>query len=270
MKKSTQLFCVFLLTLFCLGQTYAQFKIPAVPTKQTSLYDYANLLTPQQAQQLEHKLLRYSDSTSTQIVVVITPTIENEDIGILTPKWAHEWGIGQEKEDNGVLMLMAVKERRIHISPGYGAEVRMTAGRIGELTRTVIIPEFKANRYYEGLDKGADGIFKMLNGEFKGKPKSKGDGGGLLSLLPFLFFIVILIIIASKNKGGGQGGGRNGGNRSGGLDLTDMIILSSLGRGGRSSGGFGGGGFGGGFGGGGFGGGFGGGGFSGGGAGGSW
>lgn len=254
-----------MISLLSFSMAYAQFTIPPVPKKQTSLYDYANLLKPEQAQQLEQKLLRYSDSTSTQIVVIIVPTIENEDIGILTPKWAHTWGIGQAKEDNGVLMLMAVKERRIHISPGYGAEVRMTAGQIGEMTRTYIIPEFKEGRYYEGLDRGTDGIFEMLKGEFKGSPKSE-DGSSLYGLLPLLLFFILIIAIASRNKNNGGGGGR-GGNRSPGLDLSDIIILSSLGRGGRSSGGFG---SGGGFGGGGFSGGFGGGGFSGGGAGGSW
>ncbi|RZJ73523.1 YgcG family protein [Flavobacterium sp.] len=249
-----------LLLLTAIG--FAQFKIPEKPSFQTSVYDDANLLSPDEKNQLEQKLVRYSDSTTTQIVVVITPTINGEDIGILAPKWGHEWGVGQAKEDNGVFILLAVKERRIWIAPGYGVEDRLTAGITGELTRNVIIPEFKAGSYYQGLDKGADAIFDVLKGKYKGTRKSDDGPAGFIGII--IFFIVIFVIIAIvKGRGGGGRGGRGGG-----VDLADILILSSLGRGGFGGGSSSGGGFGGG--GGGFGGGFGGGGFSGGGAGGSW
>ena len=142
----------------------------------------------------------------------------------------------------------------------------MTAGVNGELIRNVILPNFKSNNYYAGLDQGADAIFDVLNGKYKGTRKANKEKS--LPLLPFIIIIVIIIFIISKNKNNGRGGG-NSGNRGGGFDLADMIILGSLGRGLGGGGGFGGS-SGGGFGGGGFGGGFGGGGFSGGGAGGSW
>jgi uncharacterized protein len=260
---------LWLLAIGCLlsAAAFAQFKIPETPKFQTSLYDYANLLSAGERKALEEKLIRYSDSTTTQIVVATVETINGEDIGILTPKWAHQWKIGQENEDNGVFILVAEKEHKIWIAPGYGLEDRLTAGINGEIIRNVIIPEFKKGDYYAGLDKGADELFKVFTGKYKGT--RKGGDGGNEPILPFIVFVVIfiiVIIIIAKNK---RGGGGNRGNR-GGFDLTDIIVLSSLGRGfgGGRGGGFGGGGFGGG--GGGFGGGFGGGGFSGGGAGGSW
>ena len=246
--------------VFFLSGIYAnaQFTIPKVPSFQTSVYDYADVLNPTEEKELENKLIRYSDSTTTQIVVITIDDLKGESIGILTPKWAHEWGIGQKKEDNGILILLSKNDREIWISPGYGVEDRLTAGINGELIRNIIIPEFKAGSYYNGLDKGADAIFEVLKGKYKGSRKeSKKD----FPILPVIIFVIILILIISKaSKGGGNSGG---GSR--GLDLGDIIILSSLGRG---NGGFGGGSFGGGSGG--FGGGFGGGGFSGGGAGGSW
>jgi len=258
-----------LLTLFCLVvcvSAFAQFTIPPKPDFQTSVYDYANLLSETEKKALEDKLIRYSDTTSTQIVVVTVPTIKNEDIGILAPKWGHEWGIGQAKEDNGVFILLAAAERKIWIAPGYGLEHKLTAGINGEIIRNVIIPEFKAGSYYRGLDKGADELFKVFMGTYKGERKKDKDTSFPFGII--IFVIILIVIIASRNKRGGGGfGGRNRG-----LDLGDILILSSLGRGGRgwgSGGGWGSSG-GGGFGGGGFGGGFGGGGFSGGGAGGSW
>jgi uncharacterized protein len=255
----------FVLVLFNVCQTFAQFTIPEKPSLQTSVYDYANVLSPTEKSQLEEKLIRYSDSTSTQIVVITIESLKGEDIGILTPKWGQTWGIGGSKEnDNGVIILLAKAERKIWISPGYGLEDKLTAGIGGEITRNIIIPEFKAGSYYRGLDKGADALFDVFKGKYKGERKqSKGKD---FPILPIIIIVVIILVLISKNK---KNGG-NSGNSGGGPSLLDVILLSSLGRsggggfgGGSSSGGFGGGG-------GGFGGGFGGGGFSGGGSGGSW
>ena len=249
-----------ILLVFFLSGIYAnaQFTIPKVPSFQTSVYDYADVLNPVEEKELENKLIRYSDSTTTQIVVITIDDLKGESIGILTPRCAHEWGICQEKEDNGILILLSKNDRDIWISPGYGVEDRLTAGINGELIRNIIIPEFKAGSYYNGLDKGADAIFEVLKGKYKG---SRKESNNPLPFILIVIFIIILIILSSRGRKGG-GNFRGGG----GLDLGDIIILSSLGRG---NGGFGGGGFGSGSSGG-FGGGFGGGGFSGGGAGGSW
>jgi len=249
-------------TLFSFLPAFSQFTIPKKPDLQTSVYDYAKLLNATEKGQLEEKLIRYSDSTSTQIVVATVPTINGEDIGILTPKWAQEWGIGQAKEDNGVFILVAEKEHKIWISPGYGLEDRLTAGIGGEISRNIIIPEFKAGSYYKGLDKGADALFDVFKGKYKGERKKNKKED--IPIIPIIIIFIIIIIIIAKNKNNGG----NSGGRSGGMDLADIILLSSLGRGGFGGGS--GGSSGGGFGGGGFGGGFGGGGFSGGGSGGGW
>ncbi|MBP4139737.1 TPM domain-containing protein [Flavobacterium geliluteum] len=258
-------FIFLLLAFFNSNSIVAQFTIPEKPSFQTSVYDYANVLSASEKSQLEEKLIRYSDSTTTQIVVITIETLKGEDIGILAPKWGQEWGIGgTSKDDNGVIILLAKAQKKIWISPGYGLEDRLTAGIGGEIIRNIIIPEFKAGSYYKGLDKGADAIFDVFKGKYKGERKQ--TKGKKFPILPFIFIVVIVLILISRNKRGG--GGNSGNNSGGGPSLLDVIILSNLGR--SSGGGFGG--FGGGSsgGGGGFGGGFGGGGFSGGGSGGSW
>ena len=251
---------LFLFVLALCGlMAHAQFDIPKKPSFQTSVYDYEDILNPSQEKQLEEKLIKYSDSTSTQIVVVTIPTLKGEDIGVLATNWAHKWGIGQENEDNGMIILLSKNDREISIRSGYGIEDRMTAGITGEIIRNVITPYFKVDNYFEGLDKGADAIFEVLKGKYKG---SRKESNNPLPFILIVIFIIILLVLASRgNKGGGNFRG------GGGLDLGDIIILSSLG---RSGGGFGGGGSFGGGSSGGFGGGFGGGGFSGGGASGSW
>jgi uncharacterized protein len=159
-----KLFVCFLVTQV----SFAQYTIPEKPSFQTSVYDYANVLSASEKSQLEEKLIRYSDSTTTQIVVITIESLKGEDIGILTPKWGHTWGIGgTEKNDNGVIILLAKAERKIWISAGYGLEDRLTAGIGGEITRNIIIPEFKAGSYYNGLDKGTDALFDVFKGKYK-------------------------------------------------------------------------------------------------------
>lgn len=267
-KRSNKLGYLFLALTFLLnsGLLLAQFKIPEKPSFQTSVYDYANLFNSTEKAQLEEKLVRYSDSTTTQIVVITTESLKGEDVNQLATKWAHTWGIGQAKEDNGVIILISKNDRKIAINPGYGLEDRLTAGIGGEIIRNIIIPEFKAGSYYNGVDKGTDALFDVFKGKYKGTRKQNKQQD--FPVLPFIIIIALILILASRNKRGGGNSGNSGG---GGPSLLDVIILSNLG---RNSGGFGGGGFGGssggGFGGGGFGGGFGGGGFSGGGSSGSW
>jgi len=256
----------FLLALPAAGQ----FEVPPKPPaeQQTSLYDYISLLDAVEKSSLEQKLIRYSDSTSTQIVIAIIASTEGENIQYLGAQWGQAWGIGQENEDNGVLVILAHDDRRIAINTGFGVEEFLTDALSRRIIERIILPEFRNGDYYAGLDKGSDAIFQVLTGQFTAPPKpDSGEGFPFQAILPFIIFLIIILILASrKNKGGGGNRGRRGR----GMDIWDMIILSNMGRSG-SSGKFGGGGFGGGgFGGGGFGGGFGGGGFGGGGASGGW
>lgn len=255
-----KLFICFLFTQI----SFAQFTIPEKPSLQTSVYDYANVLNANEKAQLEEKLIKYSDSTSTQITLITIESLKGEDVSQLATNWAQTWGIGQAKEDNGVIILVAKDERKIAINPGYGLEDKLTAAIGGQIIDYIIVPEFKAGSYYKGLDKGADALFDVFKGKYKGtrKQNKKTD----FPIIPIVIIVIILLVLISRNKNGGGNSGNSGG---GGPSLMDVLILSSLGRGG-----FGGGGSsssGGGFGGsGGFGGGFGGGGFSGGGSSGSW
>lgn len=263
---------ILLLFLCGISIAWGQFTIPEKPQLQTSVYDYVSLLTKSDKEALEQKLIRYSDSTSTQIVVVIFASTEGESINYLGAQWGEKWGIGQAREDNGVLILVANDDRKIAINTGYGVEGSLTDALCKRIIEMIIVPEFREGNYASGLNKGADAIFLILNGEFENALEGNGATTNnigktafVLIFVAFVIFIIIIIIIIAnrKNKGGGKGGGR-----SKGLDIWDIIILSNMGRGSYKggSGSFGGGGFGGG----GFGGGFGGGGFGGGGASGGW
>ncbi|MBT8259800.1 MAG: TPM domain-containing protein [Bacteroidia bacterium] len=268
MKLCKTLLYLFFLGIFQFG--FAQFEIPETPKFQTSVYDYISLLSSSEKANLESKLVRYSDTTSTQIVVAIISSTKGENINYLGTNWAHKWEIGQEKEDNGVFILLAKDDRRIAINSGYGVEHLLTDAMSKRIIERDIIPYFKQNNYYGGLNNGADSIFKVLNGEYSGTRQTDDFPIGVVIFLLIVFIIFMIAISANRR---GKGGG-NKGNRSGDIDILEAIIFSNMGRGslGKSSGGgiFGGGSSGGSFGGGGFGGGFGGGGFGGGGASGGW
>ncbi len=272
--KMLGLFLLFTFSAFYVS--YAQFDIPKKPDFQTSVYDYYKLLTPSQKKNLEQKLIKYSDTTSTQIVVAIIASTEGEEIKYLGTKWGHEWGVGGSKEeDNGIFILLARDDRRIAINTGYGVEHLLTDAMSRRIIERDIIPYFKQNNYYGGLNRGADAIFEVMQGEYQGTRQSSNTNDfpvGLIFMLFFIFFI-ILISVSKNRRGGGGSGGRTGG--VDGRDILEAIILSNMGRGNyrRSSRGWGGSSGGGGWssgGGGGFGGGFGGGGFGGGGASGGW
>ena len=266
LKVKTFFALVITLLSFCVS--FAQYKIPSKPDFQTSVYDYINLLTKTEKKSLEDKLIRYSDTTSTQIVIATISSTNGENIDYLGTKWAHSWGIGQANEDNGVFILLAKDDRKISIKTGYGVEHLLTDAMSKRIIERDIIPYFKQNNYYGGLNRGTDAIFEVLTGEYKGSRKESSDSRIPIQFIIIIIIFIIIIISMSKNNRGGRGGNR--GNKQDGFDIWDAIILSNMGRGNyRGSGGFGGS-SGGGFGGGGFGGGFGGGGFGGGGASGGW
>tara|TARA_B100001146_G_scaffold225125_1_gene246775 strand:+ start:64006 stop:64788 length:783 start_codon:yes stop_codon:yes gene_type:complete len=260
MKHITVAKCL-CLWLFLLGTfpAVAQFDIPNVPKEQTSVYDYISLLSSTQKNHLEQKLVGYADSTSTQIVVAIIGSTKGEDISMLGARWGQQWGIGQADEDNGILILLAIDDRKVDINTGYGIEYRITDLMAERIINRIMIPEFKKGNFYRGLDQGADAIFAALQGEFKeDRKRNINTQIPPIVIIITLAFIMLIIIRSIGGRGGGKGGG-------GGGSLLDVIILSNMGRtGGYSSGGgsFGGGG--------GFSGGFGGGGFGGGGASGGW
>ncbi len=258
---SKSYFTILIAVLF-VQLAFSQYDIPDKPKLQTSVYDYYNLLSDSQKNSLENKLIRYSDSTSTQIVLTIIDNTKGENINFLGANWAHEWGIGQEKEDNGILVLLAKDDRKITIQTGTGIEHLLTDALSKRIIEKVIIPEFRNDNYYAGLDKGTDAVFQVLMGAYQNN-QEKESGFPFLFIVLLILFIV-LIVFSKKNKGSNNRG-KGGGSLTG--SILEAIILSKMGRGGfggSSGGGFGG------SSGGGFSGGFGGGSFGGGGASGSW
>jgi uncharacterized protein len=196
-----------LMFLFILCRVSAQ-DIPAKPNPPRLVNDFAKQLNPTEVSALEQKLIAYSDSTSSQIAIVVVPTTGEYPIADYALKLGREWGVGGKGKNNGIVILWASTDRKIYISTGYGMEGAIPDAIAKRIITQVITPEFKNGMYYKGLDKGIDVIFKYATGEYKADPKEQEDGGGGISpLLIFIVIFVVILIIISRNKGGGGGGG---------------------------------------------------------------
>lgn len=241
---------------------YAQNVLPK-PNPPKLVNDAAGVLSPDQVAILEQKLVALDDSTSNQIAVVLIKSLDGYEIAEYANKLFREWGIGNKKTNNGVLILAAIDDRKVWIEVGYGLEGAIPDVTASAIYRNEITPEFKQQNYYRGIDKAIDALSKAAVGEYKVKRnRSIADGGnGIGGIIKFIIIFIVVIIILSA-RGGGGGGMMS---RRGVGGIAEAMLLSSLlGGGSRGGGGWGGGGDGGGFGG------FGGGSSGGGGAGGGW
>lgn len=257
-KKIILFSCFVVCTLFAFSQ-----ELP--PKSETLVTDFTNTLSASDKQQLEQKLVAFNDSTSTQIAVVIMKSVGDYDINDYGQKLGRAWGIGQKSKNNGILLLVALGDRKVTIQTGYGAEGVLPDVITHEIIQNDIKPNFKAGNYYAGLDAGTNDIIKYVKGEYKADKKpQQGKGGGSIAIL--IIIVVVILIFIFRNRGGG---GHIIDSRGGASPFWWFLGGAMLGRESGGWGGFSGGGGSGGDSGGGFGG-FGGGDFGGGGSSGSW
>lgn len=261
MRSPLKLFVLFLI-LLCTGNValYAQ-EFPSNPNRLVS--DFTNTLTYEQIQALENKLLRFEDSTSNQIAVVLIKSTGPYDIADYTVQLAKKWGVGNKKHNNGVVLLAALGDRAVTIQTGYGMEGVLPDVIAYRIIENEIKPAFRNSDYYLGLNQATDAIISYTKGEYKAEPKKRNnnDKTGTSGIVLIIIFIIIILISKKGGNNGGKGEIMGG---KGSSDLFWWTLLNEMGRsGGGGRGGFGGG-SGGGFGG------FGGGGFGGGGASGRW
>jgi uncharacterized protein len=260
-KKHFLLFLFFISGAFVLqAQTF-----PEKPARLVN--DYTNTLTQTEIAQLEQKLVAFDDSTSTQIAVVLIKSLEGYDIADYAVRLAEAWGIGGSKNNNGVLLLASLGDRKVTIQTGYGVEGALPDAIARRIIENEITPNFRSGNYSRGLDQGTSAIISYTKGEYKEARKKPQQGKGPSGIIVFLIIMAIIFLISRK---GGGGGSQVIGGRGAASPFWWMLMGAGMGR--SSGGGFGGfSGGGGGFGGGGGGfGGFGGGSFGGGGASGSW
>jgi uncharacterized protein len=246
--------------------------IPNKPVPPRLVNDFAGFLSDGEKNMLEKKLVSFSDSTSTQITIVVIKDLNGYDKADYAQRLGEKWGIGKKNLNNGLLILVKPKTQDskgdVQISTGYGLEGAIPDLTCAQIVDNDILPAFRKGDYYGGLDKATSTLISLARGEYSADQYGKKIKKNPAKAAPFGIFIVLFIIIMIFRNSGKSN--HNNISRSG---LPFWILMGMLGSGRNSHdgswGGFsGGGGFGGGDSGG-FGG-FGGGSFGGGGAGGSW
>ena len=206
---------------------------PVFPALSGRVVDEAALMSRKQAHQLTQQLAAFEKRSGIQLVVVSVDNLDGETIEEYGYQLGRHWGIGQKGKNNGVLLLIALDERKVRIEVGYGLEGALPDAIAANIIQTRILPAFKRGDMVAGVVAGSQSIMKALAGEYQPveQPKSDSDGG------PWLFILVVIAMIVLHNLrggGGGPGGRRRAAYMAGGFGAGSF--------GGRSGGGFSGGG----------------------------
>lgn len=213
---------------------------PAVPPKPaagTGVYvqDYAGIIRDSDERLMQQLGQELDSKTSAQVAVLTIPSLEGESLEDYSLEVLRTWGIGQKGKDNGVLILIAAKDRKSRIEVGYGLEGVLPDGLTGRIQDRYMLPYFRKGDYSKGILQGyaatagtiakAEGV--ELTGVQTSKPQQQQSSGwNLLYLLGVVGFLIIdnvflggmftslLLMMFLRGGGGGFGGGSGGGGGS--------------------------------------------------------
>jgi len=210
--------------------------IPSRPNPPRLVNDFTGLLSSQEQFQLEHKLIAFNDSTSTQIAVVIVKSLNGYEPNDAATRILETWGIGQKGKNNGILVLVKTKTQEekgeVYITTGYGVESFVTDALAKRIIENEVLPSFRNNQYYEGLDKATTTLMALVKGQFtvdqymKKKTKKRSN----FPIGAIVIIVILAIAFLGRNSSSGSNmsssgssipfwllmGGLLGGNRSGG------------------------------------------------------
>ena len=197
------------LTLVVLIQTALAMEVPPLRAR---VNDNAGMLSQGVVRQLDLLLKDFEQRDSTQIVVLTIPSLEGEALEDFSMRVAEQWKIGYKGLDNGAILLISRADRKVRIEVGYGLEGRLTDLQAGRIIRGIIVPEFQAGRFDQGVVNGVQAMIDNVRGEFKAEDQKDSGGFGsrdLTSAIPLLFlffFLVSLLGRMSRPLGTAAGG----------------------------------------------------------------
>lgn len=233
--------------LLLITASISLFAAPPAPMSPARLVnDFAGLFTPEQTRVLEDSLVAFDRATSTQIVVVTLPDLNNTAPSQMAFDIMNSWGVGQKQKNNGVVILIKPRNDtrgEVFIATGLGLEGVLPDGKVTRIIDNEMIRHLKAGDYFAAADAGAAAIRAVSRGEYNAEDE-KFPIGAIVTMFVGLFMIFIFFVMAQKkNK---NGGGNDSNSSGGGGGVFFPPIFGGFGGGGSSSGGGGFGGFGGG------------------------
>lgn len=181
------------LALICLcTQPLPALEVPQIKGR---VNDYAGILAPATARQLEEVLQKFETTESTQIVLLTVPSLDGASLEDFSLRVVEAWKPGQSKLDNGALLLIAKNDRKLRIEVGYGLEGKLTDLVSGRIIRDIITPRFKEGNFDQGVIDGISAMMAAVKGEFAATDntphqKTGGDPGAMLIFLLVIFSVL--------------------------------------------------------------------------------
>jgi uncharacterized protein len=235
--KSKLLQRLLVFALFWLYPAFLPAVTPPLPDRPAQyVVDLAGVLNAETRARLNARLTDLEAATTAQVVVLTLDSLEGEPIESFSHQTAVKWGIGQKGKDNGVLLTVAVKDKKYRIEVGYGLESTLPDSLVGSLGRQYLVPNFRKGEFAAGIVATVTALADSISGgkvskAGAGSPPnatktarqhgSRGSINPLTAVLLLIFIVLITLNIFRKaRKGGGGGffwfGGGGGGWSSGG------------------------------------------------------
>jgi uncharacterized protein len=205
------------------------------PRPEGLVNDFAGVISPTYQKKIAALTGALLQKTGIPIVVVTMADIGGADYNNYANRLYSAWGIGKKGEDKGVLIFVAVKERKMRIETGYGVEGILPDGLVGEIRDRYMVPLLKQDKFGEGLFAGAAAVARViakasgvkLSGQASKTTAKKRSG---VSFFPIIFILIIIMLISKRaggswfyfllfflgsGRGGGYGSGHSGGGHGG-------------------------------------------------------
>jgi uncharacterized protein len=157
-----------LLVLLFIAQVAWSLDIPPLAGR---VVDQAHVILPAHLSDLNDALTAHESKTSNQVAVLTLPSLAGEPLEEFSHRVASAWGLGQKGTDNGVLLLVAIQDRKIRIEVGYGLEGTLTDAKSSQIIRHEMVPRFRHGEYSEGIVAGVHAILTTIEGTYT-KPAS--------------------------------------------------------------------------------------------------
>jgi uncharacterized protein len=231
--------CMAVFMALAAGTAFAAEKYP--PRGRTAVNDFANVIDPANAAKMESLAQEILQKTGAAVVVATVPELgQNEEISIYINGLYKAWGIGEKGKDKGVLIFLAVKERKIRVETGYGVEGILPDGVVGEILDKYVVPHLKTGETGKALynamfacgtyiAKDAGVQLTGVPGAYRTQARQQKKG---VNVFGIIFFLIAAAVLLGTRTGREM------------LPWILLMLLSGSGRG-SGGGGFGGGGFGG-------------------------
>jgi uncharacterized protein len=175
-----------------------------VPDKTTArVNDYTGTLDAASKSSIESRLAAFEQESSTQVLVAVIPSLDGDAIEDVAIRTFERWGLGQKGSNNGVLLLIAMSDRKARIEVGYGLEDRLTDALSRRILEERLFPAFRSGRYGDGILAACDGIIAATKGAYTGIARKRKK---VPPFLPLIVPIAIILLFILANRGGGLSG----------------------------------------------------------------